>query len=117
MNSYDTVELVTGNYNPRDCNIGILHVGPGNFHRAHQAVYVHRLMSETNDLKWGIAGVNLRPESKDLLDDFKKCDGSYILETISPEGDFVHEKIDSIVGLYDWVMKKIKSLHCLFRMI
>ena len=64
MNSYDTVELVTGNYNPRDCNIGILHVGPGNFHRAHQAVYVHRLMSETNDLKWGIAGVNLRPESK-----------------------------------------------------
>jgi D-arabinitol 4-dehydrogenase len=110
MNLYDTVELVTGNYNPKDCNIGILHVGPGNFHRAHQAVYIHRLMSETNDLKWGIAGVNLRPESKELLDDFKKCDGSYILETISPEGDFVHEKIDSIVGLYDWDDEKNKVL-------
>ena len=38
--------------------IGIVHFGPGAFHRAHQADYVDRLLAE--DPRWGIAAVSLR---------------------------------------------------------
>ena len=41
-------------------NIGVVHLGFGAFHRAHQAVYLDDYMSQTNDLRWGIAAVNLR---------------------------------------------------------
>ena len=46
-------------------NIGVVHVGFGAFHRAHQAVYIDDYMSQTNDLRWGIAAVNLRESESD----------------------------------------------------
>lgn len=39
--------------------IGIVHFGIGNFHRAHQAIYVEELL-ENGATQWGIAGVSLR---------------------------------------------------------
>ena len=38
---------------------GIVHLGLGAFHRAHQAVYTESAL-EGGDLRWGIAGVSLR---------------------------------------------------------
>ncbi len=38
---------------------GIVHIGVGGFHRAHQAVYLDRLMNEGKALDWGISGVGL----------------------------------------------------------
>ncbi len=38
---------------------GIVHLGLGAFHRAHQAVYTEKVL-EGGDLRWGIAGVSLR---------------------------------------------------------
>lgn len=38
--------------------IGIVHFGPGAFHRAHQAWYVDRLLAR--DPRWGICGVSLK---------------------------------------------------------
>ncbi len=38
----------------------VVHVGLGNFHRAHQAVYFDDLASSGVSHQWGIAGVNLR---------------------------------------------------------
>ncbi|HYD36568.1 MAG TPA: hypothetical protein VEA60_03080, partial [Allosphingosinicella sp.] len=37
---------------------GIVHFGPGAFHRAHQADFVDRLLR--HDRRWGIAAVSLR---------------------------------------------------------
>ncbi|MEQ9452215.1 MAG: mannitol dehydrogenase family protein [Pseudomonadales bacterium] len=37
---------------------GILHLGVGNFHRAHQAVYTDTMLN-AGDHRWGIVGVNL----------------------------------------------------------
>ena len=90
-------QLIRSNYNSKECEVGIIHVGPGNFHRSHQSVYVHRLMSKTGLKNWGIAGVGIRSEGKGLVDEFKQCDGSYILESISANGIFTHEEITSIV--------------------
>ena len=40
---------------------GIVHVGLGNFHRAHQAWYLHRLMQLGLDHDWAIIGAGVRP--------------------------------------------------------
>jgi len=40
---------------------GIVHIGLGNFHRAHQAWYLHRLMQRGLDHDWAIVGASVRP--------------------------------------------------------
>jgi fructuronate reductase len=46
---------------------GIVHLGIGAFHRAHQAVYVDDILAAAPD--WGIVGASLRrPDTKDALD-------------------------------------------------
>lgn len=39
---------------------GIVHIGVGNFHRAHLAWYVHRLMQQGQALDWAIIGAGVR---------------------------------------------------------
>ncbi len=39
---------------------GIVHIGLGNFHRAHQSWYLHRLMQQGKALDWGIIGAGVR---------------------------------------------------------
>lgn len=45
---------------------GIVHIGLGNFHRAHQAWYLHRLMQEGQALDWAIVGAGVRPPDADM---------------------------------------------------
>ncbi len=40
---------------------GIVHIGVGNFHRAHQAWYLHRLMQGGKAHDWAILGAGVRP--------------------------------------------------------
>ena len=49
-------------YNQNQCKNGIVHLGFGAFHRAHQAQYIDRYMQLSGDLSWGISAVNLRAE-------------------------------------------------------
>lgn len=48
-------------YRREDLSPGIVHVGLGNFHRAHQAWYLHRLMQQGEALDWAIIGAGVRP--------------------------------------------------------
>ena len=53
-------------YDPRRIGIGIIHLGVGAFHRAHQAEVVDAVLAD--DPQWGICGVSLKsPTSKNLL--------------------------------------------------
>lgn len=45
-------------YDPAAVRVGILHLGLGAFHRAHQAVYTDDVMA--GDPRWGICGVSLK---------------------------------------------------------
>lgn len=46
--------------------IGVVHFGPGAFHRAHQAWFLERLLA--HDRRWGICAVSLRnPDVRDAL--------------------------------------------------
>jgi len=47
---------------------GVVHIGAGNFHRAHQAVYFDDLARSGISKRWGVTGVSLHsPDTKDLL--------------------------------------------------
>jgi fructuronate reductase len=54
-------------YDPGAVRVGIVHLGIGAFHRAHQAVYVDDRLG-AGETGWGICGVSLRsPETADAL--------------------------------------------------
>lgn len=55
--------------------IGIVHIGVGAFHRAHQAVYIDDLLA--SDPSWAISGVSLH--SRDVRDALQPQDGLYSL--------------------------------------
>jgi len=50
-------EVVRPGYELPDTEIGIVHIGPGAFHRVHQAMYVDDLLAA--DPEWAICGVSL----------------------------------------------------------
>ena len=47
-------------YRRSDLSAGILHIGVGNFHRAHQAVYLDDLFNAGVDHDWAIVGAGVR---------------------------------------------------------
>ncbi|MEM7041952.1 MAG: mannitol dehydrogenase family protein [Pseudomonadota bacterium] len=49
------------NYRRDQQSPGIVHIGTGNFHRAHQAVYLDDLFKKGRDLDWAIIGAGFRP--------------------------------------------------------
>ena len=51
-------------YRRADQSPGIVHIGTGNFHRAHQAVYLDDLFDTGRDLDWGIVGAGFRPPDR-----------------------------------------------------
>jgi D-arabinitol 4-dehydrogenase len=73
----------------------LLHLGLGSFHRAHQAVYMHRLIAG-GDARWQCAGANLRPDMAEIIGALEAQGGAYTLETVSPQGERVLEKITAI---------------------
>ena len=50
----------TPNYKRSDLTAGIVHIGVGNFHRAHQAVYLDDLFNAGVDRDWAIVGAGVR---------------------------------------------------------
>ena len=60
MDGHTKLEIQASTYDRAACQIGVVHLGFGAFHRAHQAVYLDAYMQQTGDLRWGIAAVNLR---------------------------------------------------------
>ena len=73
----------------------ILHLGLGSFHRAHQAVYLQRLIDQ-GDTAWSIAGGNLRPDMVETVAALQAQGGAYTLETVTPAGERHYERITAI---------------------
>ena len=65
-------------------SVGIVHFGPGAFHRAHQADYVDRLLAQ--DPRWGIAAVSLRSGS--VIEPLRRQQGRYTLAILDAEPAF-----------------------------
>lgn len=100
-------------YNRGICKVGIVHLGIGNFHRAHQAYYINEYLNSYDDLNWGIVGVNLRNSESENFQHLTDREGKYILKTISTAGEKIFGEIHSIIDLYDW-SKDDKSAESIF---
>ena len=66
---------------------GIVHIGVGGFHRAHEAVYLDDLMAGGMAQEWGICGVGLRPADKAMRNALIPQDCLYTVVARSAEGD------------------------------
>jgi len=69
---------------PRSLRVGILHLGIGAFHRAHQAVYTEDAIAAAGG-DWGICGVTER--SAAVLDQLAPQDGLYTLAQRGADGE------------------------------
>lgn len=63
---------------------GILHIGMGNFHRAHQAVYLDRLFNLGLDHDWAIVGAGIMPFDADRRAHLEKQDWLSTVVEMSP---------------------------------
>ena len=105
MNRATRTPVFATEYDRSACQVGVVHLGFGAFHRAHQAVYLDDYMSKTNDLRWGIAAVNLRGSEADNFkiaeDDITRHDG-YFLKSFSADGQVALRRVRSHVDFADW---------------
>ncbi len=51
-------------YDPKSLSVGIVHFGVGNFHRAHQAIYLDDLFNAGQDHDWAIIGAGVLPSER-----------------------------------------------------
>lgn len=76
---------------------GIVHLGVGGFHRAHQAMYLDRLMSQGTALDWAICGVGVLPHDARMRDALVAQDGLYTLVLKHPDGTLEGRVVGSVV--------------------
>ena len=76
---------------------GIVHIGLGNFHRAHQAWYLHRLMQMGLAHDWAIIGAGVRPGDEVMRVKLAAQDYLTTLIELSP-GQRRLEVIGSMIG-------------------
>ncbi len=65
---------------------GIVHIGLGNFHRAHQAWYLHRLMQAGLAQDWAIVGAGVRAPDAAMRDKLLAQDCLTTLIELDPKG-------------------------------
>ncbi|MBE9158072.1 mannitol dehydrogenase family protein [Nodosilinea sp. LEGE 06152] len=66
---------------------GIVHIGVGGFHRAHQALYMDNYLEQNPGSDWAICGVGLLEFDQKMRDALESQDCLYTLVERSPAGD------------------------------
>ena len=87
----------TPNYDRRSVSVGIAHIGAGHFHRAHQAMYIDRLLQHGMAREWGICGIGVMPGDWTMRDVLRDQDGLYTLVLENPDGTRDAHMIGSII--------------------
>lgn len=84
-------------YDRSAVNVGIVHFGVGNFHRAQQAMYVDRLLEQGLASDWGICGVGVLPSDATMRDVMREQDCLYTLVLRHADGTLEPRIVGSIV--------------------
>lgn len=99
-------EIARPAYDRNRMTAGIVHIGVGGFHRAHQAFYTDALMrqglgqgpDESDGSAWGICGVGLRDADQTMAEVLGAQDGLYTLIVRHPGGTIENRVIGSLTG-------------------
>jgi mannitol 2-dehydrogenase len=89
--------IAAPNYDRGSVTVGIAHIGAGHFHRAHQAMYIDRLLQAGVAREWGICGVGVMPADWTMRDVLNDQDGLYTLILEKPDGSRHAQVIGSII--------------------
>lgn len=84
-------------YDRRELSIGIAHFGVGGFHRAHQAMYLDRLMSAGEAFDWAICGMGVMEADRSMHQALQAQSGLYTLVEKHADGTAHARVIGSIV--------------------
>jgi fructuronate reductase len=90
-----------------EMRIGIVHIGAGAFHRAHQAVYLDDLLARFPD--WAICGVSLH--SSEARDALRPQDGLYALSLLGRES-----RLRVIGSVREWLCARDEGAAVLARL-
>jgi mannitol 2-dehydrogenase len=95
--SLPDIPIAKPTYDRDEISVGIVHFGVGGFHRAHQAMYVDRLLELGQAKKWGICGVGVLPGDRKMAKVMADQDCLYTLVAMNPDGTRDARVIGSIV--------------------
>jgi mannitol 2-dehydrogenase len=95
--AYWSDRLPTPAYDRNLVTPGLVHVGVGGFHRAHQAMYHDRLMNQGKALDWGICGVGVMAADRRMQQALEAQDGLYTLVLKHSGGTYEPRVIGSVV--------------------
>ncbi len=73
-------------YDRTTIRAGIAHLGVGNFHRAHQAMYLDHCLADPTQSNWGIIGIGVQDSAAERAkaQSLQAQDGLYTLTTFPP---------------------------------
>ena len=89
--------IAVPSYGRDDVTVGIVHIGVGGFHRAHQALFLDRLMNAGTARDWGICGVGVLPADRRMKEVLGAQDGLYTLVEKHADGRLDARVVGSIV--------------------
>ena len=101
--------IIEFQYNRNAVKAGILHIGVGNFHRAHEEFFTNRLLEDADQQEWGIHGAMLLPGDERLYHALKKQNGEYTLTVCGRDGKDEVYHIGSLVQL-DWAVENPEAI-------
>ena len=87
------------NYDRNNLTAGIVHIGLGNFHRAHQSWYLHRLMQQGQAHDWAIIGAGVKEFDKAQRLKLQAQDFLTTLIELSP----VAQRVEVVGSMIDYV--------------
>lgn len=92
-------QVIAYNYNRESVRPGILHIGVGNFHRAHEEYFTNLLLQHPDQQQWGICGAMLLPSDERLYKALRKQNNEYTLTVCGRDGKDETYRIGSLVEL------------------
>lgn len=92
-------QVISYPYHRELVNPGILHIGVGNFHRAHEQYYTNLLLADATQHNWGICGVMLLPNDEHVYHALKKQNNEYTLTVCGRTDKDEAYRIGSLVEL------------------
>ncbi len=81
------MQIIPYSYAPETIHCGILHIGVGNFHRAHQQFYMNQLLEDNDQHDWGICGVCLLPFDEKIVRNLRAQNLGYTLTVCGSNGN------------------------------
>lgn len=92
-------QVMAYNYNREQVKPGILHIGVGNFHRAHEEYYTNLLLENPDQQNWGICGAMLLPSDEHLYHALKNQANEYTLTVCGRDDKDEAYRIGSLIEL------------------